>query len=120
MKMIPKTKALLLANKAESMAEVTVAFMVLTIVLTLFAQGMRFAQLSENYAIDRSRDADSAMKEMLDAAILDSGNAYDDPEKTKDVDFNGHEKLLKLTKYKVLPDGGGDICIYYVYDANLS
>ena len=120
MKMIPKTKALLLANKAESMAEVTVAFMVLTIVLTLFAQGMRFAQTAENYAIDRSRDADSAMKEMLDAAILDSGNAYDDPEKTKDVDFNGHEKLLKLTKYEVLPDGGGDICIYYVYDANLS
>ena len=118
MKMIPKTKALLLANKAESMAEVTVAFMVLTIVLTLFAQGMRFAQTAENYAVERSRDSDSAMKEMLKAAILDSGHANDDP--AGDHDFNGHTKLLKLTKYEVRPEGGGDICIYYVYDANLS
>ena len=118
MKMIPKTKALLLANKAESMAEVTVAFMVLTIVLTLFAQGMRFAQTAENYAVERSRDSDSAMKEMLKAAILDSGEASDDP--AGDHDFDGHMKLLKLTKYEVRPEGGGDICIYYVYDANLS
>lgn len=118
MKMIPKTKALLLANKAESMAEVTVAFMVLTIVLALFAQGMRFAQTAENYAIDRSRDSDKAMKEMLDAAILDSGNANDDP--LGNLEFDGHPRMLKLTRYKVKPDSGGDICIYYVYDANLS
>ena len=118
MKMIPKTKALLLANKAESMAEVTVAFMVLTIVLTLFAQGMRFAQTAENYAIDRSRDSDKAMKEMLDAAILDSGNA--DSDYTDLDDFDGHTDLLKLTVYKVKPEGGGDNCIYIVYDARLS
>lgn len=118
MKMIPKTKALLLVNKAESMAEVTVAFMVLTIVLTLFAQGMRFAQTAENYAIDRSRDSDKAMKEMLDRAILDSGNA--DSGYTELVKFDGHDNLLKLTIYSVTPDGGGDNCIYFVYDANLS
>ena len=118
MKMIPKTKALLLANKAESMSEVTVAFLVLTIVMSLFAQGMKFAQTAENYAIDRSRDSDNAMKKMLDAAILDSGNAGNGS--TEILDFDGHSGVLKLTIYIVPPDGGGDNCIYYVYDAKLS
>ena len=52
------------------------AFMVLTIVLALFAQGMRFAQTAENYAVERSRDSDSAMKEMLKAMILLKSHVY--------------------------------------------
>ena len=38
MKIIAKTKAVLFSNKAETMVEVTVAFMVLSIIMALFAQ----------------------------------------------------------------------------------
>ena len=116
MKMIPKTKALLLANKAESMAEVLVAFMVLTIILELFAQGMKFALTAENYAIDRTRDSDNAMKTMLDT-VSSNGNGAEivasyDPKLDDD-----RTDLLKLTIYSVRPDGGGDNCLYAVFDS---
>ena len=116
MKMIPKTNALLLANKAESMAEVTVAFMVLTIVMSLFAQGMKFALTAENYAIDRTRDSDLAMKKMLDTAISNADVAGSGGLPNESL---GGQDLLKLKMYYVTPDGGGDRCVYYVYDANL-
>lgn len=118
MKMIPKTKALLLANKAESISEVTVAFMVLTIVMTLFAQGMKFAHTAENYAIERSRDSDNAMKDMLDTAINGTGKATPGPVSPEELD--GIPNLLKLRIYTVPGEGGSDFCVYYVYDANLS
>ena len=115
MKMIPKTKALLIANRAESMAEVTVAFMVLTIVLSLFAQGMRFALTAENYAIDRTRDSDKAMKTMLDTVSSNDNKAV--IEDTFDQPLDGQLDMLKLTIYSVKPDGGGDFCVYAVFDA---
>ena len=117
MKMIPKTKALLLSNKAESMAEVVVAFLVLSIVMSLFAQGMKFSQTAERYAIDRSRFSDKAMKDMLDTAINGTGNA--EPGPVSQEELNG-SPLLKLRYYRVPGEGGGDYCVYYVYDANLS
>ena len=118
MKLIPKTRQALLANKAESMAEVVVAFMVLTIVMSLFAQGMKFALTAENYAIGRTRDSDKAMREMLDAALLNAGSATsvgtDEEHRLDD-----HDDLLRLRIYTVSTEGGGDNCIYFVYDANL-
>ena len=118
MKMIPKTKEALLTNKAESMAEVVVAFMVLTIVMSLFAQGMKFAQRAENFAIERARDSDKAMRTMLDAAINSAGAADDSV--VEDVTLIGEtELLLRLKFYSVTTEGGGDHCIYFVYDANL-
>ena len=117
MKMIPKTKEALLTNKAESMAEVVVAFMVLTIVMSLFAQGMKFAQRAENFAIERARDSDKAMRTMLDAAINSAGAA--DSSVVEDVTLDGQDDMLRLRFYSVTTEGGGDHCIYFVYDANL-
>ena len=53
MKIIAKTKAILLANKAETMAEVIIAFVVLSLVMALFAQGLRYATSAEKYAKDK-------------------------------------------------------------------
>ena len=117
MKIISKTKEALLTNKAESMAEVVVAFMVLTIVMSLFAQGMKFAHTAENYAIERTRDSDKAMREMLDAAILSAGSAGTSVVGNESLD--GQADMLRLKVYSVTTEGGGDNCIYFVYDANL-
>ena len=117
MKLIPKTKALLFANKAESMAEVLVAFMVLTIILELFAQGMKFAFTAENYAIDRTRDSDKAMKAMLDTATLNSDGATSTTLSDNEP-LDNQPGMLKLKLYTVRPDGGGDYCVYAVFDAN--
>ena len=117
MKMIPKTKEALLTNKAESMAEVVVAFMVLTIVMSLFAQGMKFAHRAENYAIERTRDSDKAMRTMLDAAINSAGAADDSV--VENVKLDGQDDMLWLRVYVVTTEGGGDNCVYFVYDANL-
>ena len=118
MKIIAKTKRELLTNKAESMAEVVVAFLVLTIVLTLFAQGISFSNRAEKYALDRTRDSDSAMRELLDTVISNGGDA--DDEGTSKEALNGQANMLKLKMYIVTPEGGGDNCVYYVYDADLS
>lgn len=117
MKIIPKTRQALLANKAESMAEVIVAFMVLTIVMSLFAQGMKFAHTAENYAIDRTRDSDQAMRDMLDTVISSSGGAGSGG--TSNEALDGQADMLKLKIYYVTPSGGGDNCVYFVFDANL-
>jgi hypothetical protein len=116
MKIIAKTKRELLANKAESMAEVVVAFLVLTIVMTLFAQGISFSNRAEKYAVDRTRDSDKAMKDLLDTVIANHGDA-DDGSTIKES-LNGQPNMLKLKLYIV--STGGDNCIYYVYDADLS
>ena len=118
MKIIAKTKEALFANKAESMAEVVVAFMVLTIVMSLFAQGMKFSNTAERYAVDRTRDSDSAMKELLDTVISNGGDAGGGGTSSESLD--GQVGMLKLKMYIVTPDGGGDNCVYYVYDADLS
>ena len=119
MKIIAKTKEALFANKAESMTEVVVAFMVLTIVMSLFAQGMKFSNTAERYAVDRTRDSDSAMRTLLDTVISNGGDA-EDGSGTSNESLNGQADMLKLKMYIVTPEGGGDNFVYYVYDANLS
>ncbi len=114
MKIIAKTKAVLFSNKAETMVEVTVAFMVLSIIMALFAQGMSFAHKAENYAIDRSRDTDKAFKDLLDTAINSAGSFEVDS--TTNVSLYGKDDCLKLKRYRK-PDGS-EIIVFYVFDAN--
>ena len=118
MKIIAKTKEALFTNKAESMAEVVVAFMVLTIVMALFAQGMKYSNNAERYAIDRTRDSDSAMQKLLDTVI--AGGSGGTSGNTVPQKLDGQDNMLKLTMYVITPDGGGDNCVYYVFDADLS
>lgn len=118
MKIIAKTKEAIFTNKAESMAEVVVAFMVLTIVMALFAQGMKFSNNAERYAVDRTRDSDSAMKTLLDT-VISGGGSVGNGGSFKDS-LAGQPDMLKGQMYIVQPEGGGDNCIYYVYDADLS
>ena len=118
MKIIAKTKRELLTNKAESMIEVVVAFLVLSIVMALFAQGMSFSNRAENYAVDRARDSDKAMKSLLDTVISGSGGALSGTSSNESLD--DQPNMLKLRIYTVTTEDGGDNCIYYVYDANLS
>lgn len=116
MKIIAKTKAVLFTNKAETMVEVTVAFLVLSIVMALFAQGMRFANKAETFALDRSRNSDSALKDLLDTAINGSGPAVGGNVSYEKLDHN--DDMLKLRIYTVPAADGGDNFVYYVFDAN--
>lgn len=117
MKIIAKTKAVLFTNKAETMVEVTVAFLVLSIVMALFAQGMRFANKAETFALDRSRNSDSALKDLLDTAINGTGKAYGGTVTYDNLNGNSDD-LLKYRIYTVPAADGGDNFVYYVFDSN--
>lgn len=132
MKIIAKTKAVLFANKAESMIEVIVAFTVMTIILALFAQGIRFANAAQGYAIEKTKDSDIAMqnlqdtvngnpnKKKADGVTVGSDDFGGDLIKIKDKDGNDVE-MLKLKRYYVTFNNGGDsnTYYYYVFDADL-
>lgn len=115
MKIIAKTKEVLFTNKAETMVEVTVAFLVLTIVLMLFSQGMAFSNRAEKFAMDRSKDSDSAFHNLLDAAINSEGTAYGG---TVKIDKLDGKDILKYRLYTVPSADGGDNFVYYVFNAN--
>ena len=75
MKCLKKVTSILNDNSGETIAEVLVAFILLTIVLVVYAQGIALATNSEMNA-DKSRTgADKAMKQVQDD--IASGN-YDD------------------------------------------
>ena len=125
MKIIGKTKAILIEKKAETMVEVVVAFLVMTIVMALFAQGMRYAATAQNFAMEKTRDTDKALKCLQNtvagksnpADVAINSSVIDD----KDLNINGN-KMLKLTKHRVTFQSGGDTntFYYYVYDADPS
>ena len=125
MKIIGKTKAILIANKAETMIEVVVAFLVMTIVLALFAQGMRYAATAQNFAMEKTRDTDKALK-CLQNTVAGKTNPADvavNSSNVDDKDLNiNSKKMLKLTKHRVTLQNGGDTntFYYYVYDADPS
>lgn len=68
MKMISKTRKLLLDNSGETMVEVIVAFTFLTIMLIVFSQGLAWATNSEARASASRNSADQAMTD-LQAAL---------------------------------------------------
>ncbi len=119
MKIIAKTKAVLISNKAETLVEVIVAFAVLTIVCVLLGQGMSYAQRIEGFAIEKTNACDSAMK-LLQKTVTKGGNGAETLS-TEVKDLDNKEKVLKLTKYEVEVVERGSVVkyYYYVFDAKL-
>lgn len=125
MKIIAKTRTVLISNKAETLVEVIVAFAVLTIVCVLLGQGMRYAQAIEGFAIEKTKACDEAMQ-MLQHTVTKGGNQAE----SKDPIIDDHEdisleidgkKLLKIKKYIARPTERGKEVdyYYYVFDAKL-
>lgn len=123
MKIIGKTKAILLANKAESIVEVVIAFVVMTMVMALFAQGIRYSAVAENHAIERSKDSDAALRRLQNTVTGKANQATSSNISDKELTLKiSDKKMLKLTMYTVtLPNGGdSNTFYYYVFDADPS
>jgi len=122
-KIIGKTKAILLANKAESIVEVVIAFVVMTMVMALFAQGIRYSAVAENHAIERSKDSDAALRRLQNTVTGKANQATSSNISDKELTLKiSDKKMLKLTMYTVtLPNGGdSNTFYYYVFDADPS
>lgn len=126
MKIIAKTKAILIQNTAETMVEVIVAFVVLSIVMVLFAQGMRYAATAEDYAMRNTRKYDEAMIRLQNTVTgKNPGDAHsteivnDSISRSLSGDPDADPIVLKVNKYEVSFSTSGDsnTCIYYVFDA---
>ena len=134
MKIIAKTKAVLREQKAETMVEVVVAFVVLSIVMVMFSQGLKYATTAEVYAVENGKACDKAMINLqrfitghpdeqgnnipsspLDDGVLISGD------NSENMALNNQSDMLKITKYSVAYSEGGDsnVYIYWVFDANV-
>ena len=117
MKILAKTKAKLLETKAESMAEVIVAFLVLSLVMALFAQGLRYATSVEVYSKSNTENNDYSMIELQKTLAGKGGNAsrYNAPD---NVELDGIGDALKLSQYFVVTDH--DTNVYWVFDVGNS
>lgn len=121
MKIIAKTKAVLYENKAESIVEVIVAFVVITIVMVMFAQGMNYVTSAEKYAIENTKNNDTAMLR-LQRTVTGVANEAESEDITTSakLKLQDQENMLKLTKYKIsCGSGPSNVFNYYVFDANL-
>lgn len=123
MKIVAKTKAVLLANTAETMAEVIIAFVVLSLVMALFAQGLRYATSAEVYAKNKTVTTDdSLLKLQKTLAVGGEGAKNIDTTNrtliTDDSDFKDPSgNALKLTQYGVQNEGDSGWTYYWVFDA---
>lgn len=117
MKILAKTKANLLETKAESMAEVIVAFLVLSLVMALFAQGLRYATSVESYSKANTVNNDNSMIELQKTLSGKGGNASR-PEDPQNRPLPGQENALKLSQYFVVT--GHDTNVYWVFDVGNS
>ena len=121
MKIIAKTKAVLVSNKAESIVEVIIAFVVLTIVMAMLADGLNFVTSAEKYAIENTKDNDAAMLR-LQRTVNGIANEADSSEVTTASKLQLQDKpnMLKLTEYTIkCGTGPSNVYHYYVFDANL-
>ena len=125
MKMLAKTKAILYQTKAETMVEVVVAFVVLSIVMALFTQGLSYATSAENYAIENGKTYDKALTNLQKTLTenlddIDPG-VYVSNGGSENKDLDTTVNALKLTEYTVSFTEGGDINTfhYWVFDANI-
>lgn len=121
MKILAKTKAVLMANKAESIVEVIVAFVVITIVMAMFAQGMNYVTSAEKYAIENTKDNDTAMLRLQRTVtgVADEADS-DEISSAEKLKLQDKPNMLKLTEYKIQCGGGpSNVFNYYVFDANL-
>ena len=121
MRIIAKTKSVLMANKAESIVEVIVAFVVITIVMAMFAQGMNYVTSAEKYAIENTKDNDTAMLRLQRTVtgVADEADS-DEISSAEKLKLQDKPNMLKLTEYKIQCGGGpSNVFNYYVFDANL-
>ena len=117
MKILAKTKANLLETKAESMAEVIVAFLVLSLVMALFAQGLRYATSVESYSKTNTVNNDNSMIELQKTLAEKGGNASR-PEDPQNRPLANQDNALKLSQYFVVTDH--DTNVYWVFDVGNS
>ena len=120
MKIIAKTKNSFFDNKAESMAEVTVAFMVLVIIVTLYATCMQSANRVQSYAVGRTRDTDKAMEELIKTAVLGIDEDVVQAGSTTYESLDNIPDLIIRRDYTVYSKDGGDHIVYVVFDANIN
>lgn len=125
MKIIAKTRSVLISNKAETLVEVIVAFAVLTIVCVLLGQGMSYAQSIEGFAIEKTKACDDAMKKLQKTVTkggsdAESRDPINDDHETINLEIDG-KKLLTIKKYIARPTERGKEVdyYYYVFDAKL-
>lgn len=124
MKIVAKTKAILIANTAETMAEVMVAFIVLMLVMALFAQGLRYAASAESYAKDNTVKCDESLLKLQKTLAVGGEGAENmgEPEsRSLNADTGAFEdsakNSLKLTQYGVKQEGDIAWNFYWVFDA---
>lgn len=123
MKIVAKTKAVLLANTAETMAEVIIAFVVLSLVMALFAQGLRYATSAEVYAKNKTVTTDDSLLKLQKTLAVGGEGAknFDTANRTlitDDSDFKDPSgNALKLTQYGVQNEGDSGWNYYWVFDA---
>ena len=110
MKLICKTKRLLMDNSGETMVEVLVAFTLLSIMLIVFAQGLSWATISESKASQSRREADEAMLKLQQALAGKSvdGDGVSFVEDSTPISFGSGANVYVYT-YTV------DGCRYVVY-----
>ena len=107
MKCIRNAAIILKGKSGETIAEVLVAFILLTIVLLIYSQGIAMASKSE-FNADKSRTgADQAIKQVQD----DIANGIDDPNKYQ-VKDNLNDRINHKT-YTVDVDGKTYTYVYY-------
>lgn len=115
MKILAKTKAKLLETKAESMAEVIIAFLVLSLVMALFAQGLRYATSVETYSKDNTENNDNSMIELQKTLAGKEDGKASRPEEPQNRPLADQGDVLKLSQYFVIT--GHDTNVYWVFDA---
>ena len=118
MKIIAKTKAVFADNKAETIMEVLVAFLVLTIVMVLFAQGISYANVAEMYALNNGKTSDDSLFELQKTISGNNGSAKIQNETPENFSLEGCSKDIKLRQYCVVAPEGGETncCFYWVFD----
>jgi len=70
-----KIRNLLKDNKGETILEVVVAFTLLTIMMVLFSQGIKYATMTNLRADETRNDSDKAMEELQKEIASDSSVA---------------------------------------------
>ena len=124
MKIIAKTKAILKANTAETIVEVMVAFVIMTLVMILFAEGIRFTTKAEKFSIGKIKDSNSCMTKRQNTINHTGGDTTGVPSNptvwklSLSGDPDAESDILKLTYYSIAPGNGGDRISYYVFDVN--
>ena len=103
-----KSINLLKDNKGETILEVVVAFTLLTIMMVLFAQGIKNATMTNMRADETRNNADRAMESLQEQIASDSSSALP----IKDIDGNNvYRKRYVITE-------GGKTYTYIVYSVD--